>query len=232
MNRNLNEEFKTVLKEIIAPKLKEIGFKKSNLNFNRSFDDVIQLINIQKSQYNHSERLIFTVNIGFYNSRIFEISRNRTEPKFVTIDNCFLWGRSGLLIYGHDYWYELNFNSDFKDLVVKIEDDFRDHIFPLYERFQKLNSLIDFLRINAKGRPFSLMASLEDVSILEMEFGDFERGKNILIDIYKKAIIPTSTKHTTVYPDGKEEVRWSELSINDFHVLMLRRIANTYSIDL
>lgn len=48
--------------ETIKPRLKALGFKKSGLNWRRSTEDVIQVLNIQKSQWGPE----FYINLGVY----------------------------------------------------------------------------------------------------------------------------------------------------------------------
>lgn len=77
------------------------------------------------------------------------------------------------------------------------------------------------------------MTSGDNLSVfLELEVGDFERGKDALINEYKEAMIPTSTSHKTTYPDGREEVRWSEPSVNSFQIENLERLDRYYKIEL
>ncbi|WDF76392.1 DUF4304 domain-containing protein [Mucilaginibacter sp. KACC 22773] len=233
MERDLTVEFKTLVKNIITPQLKQTGFKKKNLNFNCVFPNLTQSLNVQKSQYNHSESIRFTINLGFYNSLIFKISKDRVdEPQFVTSDNCFIWGRTGMLIYNSDYWYELDHIKEYEKVSKQIENDLKNHVLPLFTKLQTLDALLDFIRIDYKYRPFHLIANIDDVSLLELEFGDYVRGRTILKRLYNEAIIPKSTKHTTVHPDGREDIRWSEPSVNDFHVNKLIRIAKKYKIDI
>jgi hypothetical protein len=233
MERNLTEEFKAIVKDVISPLLKQIGFKKKNLNFNCGLPDLIQSLNVQKSQYNHSERIRFTINLGFYNSFIFKTSRDRVdEPQFVTSDNCFVWGRTGMLIYNTDYWYELDNSKEYREISQQIESDLKNHVIPLFIKMKTLNALLDFIRIDYKNRPVHLIANIDEVLILELEFGDFFKGETILKRLYNEAIVPKSTKHTTVYPDGREETTWSEPSVNDFYINKLMRIARKYKIEV
>lgn len=76
------------------------------------------------------------------------------------------------------------------------------------------------------------MINKNDLAVLELEVGDFERGKDALINEYKEAMIPASTSHKTTYPDGRVEVRWSEPSINCFQIEKLKRIGQHYKIEL
>ena len=50
--------------------------------------------------------------------------------------------------------------------------------------------------------------------------------------MYEKALIPKSVKSSTIYPDGREDVRWSEPQINEFAIEKYKRIKKNYQIDL
>ena len=233
MERNLNNEFKKLVKEVIAPQLRELDFKKSNTNFNRHVDGIVQLLNIQKSQYNHSERILFTINIGFYNSEVFKISKNKTEvPKFITIDNCFVRGRTGRLIYGHDYWYELSTEKSYESVLNQVDQDLRKYILPLFKYLETLNSIVELIKMDIEKRAYHLISSLDDIAVCELEYGDFNTGKGLLTDLFQNSIIPKTTKHTIVYPDGKKEISWSEPSVNEFYIKKLKRIALRYNLVL
>lgn len=233
MSRDVNLEFKQLMQSCTVPFFKNLGFKKSNLNFNRTTNELVQCVSIQKSQWNHSERITFTINLGFYNEALFRISKNRVnQSKFIKVDDCFVWGRSGHLIYNHDYWYELNIESNLNVVQQQVTHDLDHHIRPLFEEIQTLSSLIDLLRLSSENRPFKLTSIIYDRIVLELEFGDFEWGSSALLNEYNEAMIPTSTSHKTVYPDGREEVRWSEPSVNSFAIEKLKRIALHYKIKL
>jgi hypothetical protein len=233
MDRDLTDEFQILIKTIIAPMMKEFGFKKSNLNFNKTLDDLVQYVNVQRSQWNHVDRISFTLNLGFYNSRLYLISQNKIEqPKFIREYNCFAWIRTGKLIYNHDYWYELNQDTKYEDIAEKIEKDMKGYVIPMFQELNTLNSLIELFRTDFTDRKFPLIADIDNVAVLELEFGDFERGKEIITNMYKKATIPQSVKSTRVYPDGREEVKWSEPTVNEFSIEKYNRMAKMYKIAL
>ena len=48
--------------QIIKPRLKELGFKKSGLNWRRSLPDLVHVVNIQRSQWGPE----FYINLGVY----------------------------------------------------------------------------------------------------------------------------------------------------------------------
>lgn len=233
MHRDLDIEFKELVKSIISPRLKLLGYKKSNLNFNRSVDKLIHCIKIQKSQWNHSELISFTVNYGFFNDYIYRINCNKQDlPKFINDNDCFAWGRTGHLIYGNDYWYELSFEKEFNLIAEQISSDFDDKLIPLMEQFKSIVSVTDLMRLSAEKRPNGLIIDIDNVAIYELEFGDFDKGKKILLDSYEKALIPKSVSSTTVYPDGRKDVKWSEPSVNQFYLDKLKRLANMYKIEI
>jgi len=233
MNRDLFAEFKVLVTNTLAPTFKGIGFKKSNLNFSRTVNDIVQCVNVQRSQWNHTDRVLFTLNLGLYNDELFRKLKCKTEsPKFIREVNCFAWVRSGHLIYKHDYWYELSSDVSYEQLRTQLENDINGHIIPLFNELNSLNSLIELFRIDFYSRKFPLIADIDDVAVMELGFGDYERGKKIIVDMHEEALIPKSVKSATIYPDGREEVRWSEPQVNEFAIEKYKRIAKTYSIDL
>jgi hypothetical protein len=233
VHRDLEIEFKELVKSIISPRLKLLGYKKSNLNFNRHLDNLIHCIKIQKSQWNHKDLISFTVNYGLFNDTIYKVSLNKQDlPKFINDNDCFAWGRTGHLIYGNDYWYELSLEKEFDLVAGQVSNDFDDKLLPLMNQFDSIESLVDLIRLNADKRPNGLIIDIDSIAIYELEFGDFNKGKEILIDLYANALIPKSVSSTTVYPDGRKEVKWSEPSVNQYFIDNLIRLADNYKIEI
>lgn len=205
VDRILVNDFSDIIKETVAPGLKKLGFKKSNLIFNRTVNSIVQIIRVQKSQWNHPDRLAFTVNYGFFNDIIFERSRNKkSTSKFISEYTAFAFGRIGHLIYNQDYWYELTRDKERTSSQNQIKRDLHDALLPLMEQYTTIDSFLDMMRDRDK-RPNGLIIDSDDRAIFEMEFGDFNQGKDILLEIYLKAIIPKSVSSKTVYPDGSEK---------------------------
>jgi hypothetical protein len=233
VHRDLDTEFKELIKSIISPRLKLLGYKKSNLNYNRQLDKLIHCIKIQKSQWNHSELISFTVNYGFFNDSIYKINWNKQDlPKFINDNDCFAWGRTGHLIYGYDYWYELSLEKKFNLIGEQISKDFDGKLILLMEQFKSIESIADLMRLSADKRPNGLIIDIDNIAIFELEFGDYDKGKKILLDSYEKAMIPKSVSSTTVYPDGRKDVTWSEPSVNQFYLDKLQRLADMYKIEI
>jgi hypothetical protein len=233
VHRHLESEFKELVKSIISPRLKILGFKKSNLNFNRKLNDLTHCVKIQKSQWNHGEFISFTVNYGFFNDTIYSLSRDTSDiPKFINDNDCFAWGRTGHLIYGNDYWYELAIQKPLNLIVDQVSKDFDDKVIPLINQFDSLESMAPLMRSRADRRPTGLVIDIDSIAIFELEYGDFDQGKKILLELYGKALIPKSVSSTTVYPDGRKEVKWSEPSVNQFYINKLKRLLHNYRIEI
>ncbi|MBE9660573.1 DUF4304 domain-containing protein [Mucilaginibacter myungsuensis] len=47
MERNLQDEYKCLIKDALTPALKKLGFKKNGQNFNRICDGMTQCLSIQ-----------------------------------------------------------------------------------------------------------------------------------------------------------------------------------------
>src|ERR1700752_3619470 len=98
INRDFQQDFEDVMKDVISPIFKRMKFRKRNSNFNKTTNDIVQVFNVQKSQWNHSDRVSFTFNLGFFNEQLHRIARNKESvPEFIREYDCFLSERLGRL---------------------------------------------------------------------------------------------------------------------------------------
>lgn len=82
----------------IHPVLKVQGFRRKGRTWNRLADDVIQVIDIQASQWNEGDSGRFTVNLGIFSQAVYEIVWGREPPSFVKVSDCMISCRIGTLI--------------------------------------------------------------------------------------------------------------------------------------
>ncbi|QKJ29877.1 DUF4304 domain-containing protein [Mucilaginibacter mali] len=230
MERNLTLEFKAIVKNTIAPILKSIDFKKNGLNFTCISNDLIQCVNIQLNRFNHSERVEFTVNLGFFNTKLYQVSTNREIPTSVKSDDCYVRVRVGRLIHSRDKWYLLDPTTSDVILASEIENDFKQYVIPLFKKLKNPVSLLNVLR--DEDNPYHLKCDPNAIAIMELEYGAPETGKRLLLNSYREAIIPKSIKNTSIYPDGRKELKWSEPFINQDYINNLIRMADIYDIML
>lgn len=233
MNRDYTKEFKGLIKNTLTKSLKELGFKKSNFNFVREINGITQTCNVQRSMFNHIDSTSFTINFGFFIPIVYELIRNSAEkltmPK---VDNCHINGRTGHLIYGFDYWYEINENITFESIQEKLSNDVLNFLTPMFEKTNSVQAILELVRPNYEKRKYDIIVDIDATCILELEFGEYLQGKNILVSEFDKAIIPQSIQSKTIYPDGREDIRWSEPRVNEYHINLLNRIAKKYNIEL
>lgn len=76
----MQEQFKRLVKKI-HPFLKQRGFLKTNLTFTRNRDEIIEVINLQKSAYNTQQDVRFYVNYGIYCAAYDEMIDKRVIQK-------------------------------------------------------------------------------------------------------------------------------------------------------
>ena len=59
--RNLQSEFDEILKNLVFPFFKELGFKKNGNGFNKKIGEITQVVNIQKSRWNNKDNVSYNV---------------------------------------------------------------------------------------------------------------------------------------------------------------------------
>ena len=230
MKRDFNLEFKDLIKNTLAKSLKEIGFKKSNLNFMRSTDNFVQTCNVQKSLYNSIDSIKFTINYGFFVPVVHSVIKKTTDlPIFPKTYDCCIADRMGFGIYGRDYWYEINENITLELLTKQFKNDIENYLISMFQKIQTMSSLLKFVRINcSEGK---IVVNNIVAAVLEFEFGDYERGKELLISEYNDAVIPKLTEGKIVYPDGSEEITYSEFRLNEYYIEFCKQIAEKYKVN-
>jgi hypothetical protein len=93
--------------------------------------------------------------------------------------------------------------KDFNLIAEQISKDFDGKLIPLMEQFKSIESIADLMRLSVDKRPNGLIIDIDNIAIYELEYGDYNKGKKILSDLYEKALIPKSVSSKTVYPDGR-----------------------------
>lgn len=229
MTREFQKEFDDLVKGTITPFFKELGFKRDRHCFNKKTNDIIQVINIQKSQWNHVNNLSFTFNIGFFNSDIYKDSWEKEEPKFIREDDCQVHFRLGHITKKRDYWYELNEKKSKADLENEIKDHLNNYLKPILADNQTLNSLKELVIKNAD---FKLTTSIVTQILLLLKTGDREVAEELLKQEFKDSLNPKETSSVTNYPDGRREEKFYKPTVNKIYVDRLKRLATLNKIEL
>ncbi len=228
---NLNTEFEQIMKDTISPFFKGIGFKKKTLHYAKQINDIIQVFNVQKSQWNsYHDDLSFTFNVGFYNDLLFLESWDRKETTdFPKHYDCQIQFRLGQFLHKTDYWYKLSPRIDFKKVSESIESDLNKYLLPLFDKYQTLDSLSEL--IGKYNWIDNVIGPYNKISIL-WHTGHKDKAEKELLDSYKKALIPQSSISVINYPDGRKEEKKSKPLINQSFVDNLERLAKLYDIKI
>lgn len=227
--RNLQFEFDEILKNIVYPFFKELGFKKNGNGFNKKTNELIQVVNIQKSRWNHQDNVSFTFNIGFFVAEIYNENWNKEVPKFVREYDCQIRTRLGQVVKGNDYWYELNNNIKKESLQMEIHSHLNNYLKPFLEINTNLISLKDLILSDENINLTT--GEISKIQIL-IRVGEIERAKELLNTAFSNALNPKDYVSKIVYPDGTEEIQTSTAKINTEYVERLKRIGKENSITI
>ena len=229
MTREFQKEFDDIVKRTVAPFFKGLGFKKNGNGFNRTTNDIIQAVNIQKSQWNHADNVSFTFNIGFFSGDIYKDSWDKDIPKFIREYDCPLHFRLGHVTKQTDYWYELNEKVTADDLGNEIKDHLDNFLKPILETVQTMNSMKEFI---TRNKDIKLTTATTDQIVLLLKTGDRDKAEKLLRDEYKDSLTPKESVSVTTYPDGRREEKISKPTINKVYVDRLKRLASLNKIEL
>lgn len=130
-----------IIKEIIKPKFKEIGFKISGNHYRKEEKGFIKVFNPQFSMFNDSENVRLTFNMGLYFPETTKFEE-RTEPKKLSCNDCQFEERYGHLCtdLGNDYWIEKNDNNTIFEFEEEVKKSLEKSI-KWFNQFDSINSL-------------------------------------------------------------------------------------------
>lgn len=111
------------------------------------------------------------------------IKKNHTVPRqipeFPIEYECHIRKRIGKLINNHDYWYELDQNTNIEELKNNIYKHLAEYIFPFFENHNSMENIINSM-LNDEGRNFLLF-------YLFLKYKDRLTANSFLKKIYAKA---------------------------------------------
>jgi hypothetical protein len=129
---DLNAILNDLIRNILWPSFKALGYKKSGNNF-RHYDTEGwgKIVQFQKSQYNSAAELSFTVNVGLYLPEVeYWLCGREAGPKFQE-PACVVRKRIGPLAGRQiDSWFKLTPSLDTTELFARLTDDFNQYVHP------------------------------------------------------------------------------------------------------
>jgi hypothetical protein len=220
--RNFQVEFDNLIKEIVNPALKKIGFKKSVRNYKKSINDIVQVFNIQKSQWNSVDEVTFTFNVGFFSSEIFLETNTRPLPNFPKEYDCFI--NVGIV-----KWYKINKSITYDSLKIELQNEIDENVVDFFANYESLDSL-NFL-IEKRKITENTMGILNMFTFM-MKTGRVDEGVKLLRKYYQEALIPKKSIQIINYPNGESKSYESKPTINEAAINSLKSIANLYKINI
>ena len=124
----IQDTFKELIKNTIAPKLREFGLKGSGQNYFIKSDSYWALIGIQKSMYSDSNGLKFTINLYVVSKELWEIMREERNHFPVKPTANTHWGIGWNKRIGHlfpdelDHWWSFDVGTDIDILASEVID--------------------------------------------------------------------------------------------------------------
>lgn len=135
---------KDLIKNHVAPLMKQQGFRKNNLTWNRSNNGFVQVVNFQLSRHSTNDRESFTINIGIFDPQVWKICWATEPPKFTKEENCLLRVRVGQLLGARDLWWECNSSSKESEVGKEIEDILTTSCLPFLDTMTDYNEIFMF----------------------------------------------------------------------------------------
>jgi hypothetical protein len=136
--------FSDLIKTLVAPGLRALGFNGSGQNYQLPSDDHWAMLGFQKSTSSSANRVRFTVNVLVVSRRTWEAARAETSylperPTANTFWGTFVWQhRIGELLPGiGDVWWDVEADVDAAELADAVLWAVRDYVVPAMHQQMK-----------------------------------------------------------------------------------------------
>jgi Domain of unknown function (DUF4304) len=138
------DTYAAMLKTLIAPGLRAVGFKGSGQNYRLPSDDYWAMLGFQKSTSSDASHVRFTGNVVVVSRSGWDAVRAESphlpeRPTATTYWGTFVWQKriGELLPGGEDLWWEVEAGSDAAELADAIVWAIRDYVLPAMKRQMK-----------------------------------------------------------------------------------------------
>ncbi|WP_416729778.1 DUF4304 domain-containing protein [Fictibacillus sp. JL2B1089] len=181
----MQDVFKHIVKETIAPSLKKLCFKKKGNNFARTFPGFSWTINVQSSSWNTREDVAFTINRGISIECLYGTYYKDEPPKFpLEVDAVMrlrISERKSTTDQHEDSWYKLTPATNLEDLIEQVKGDIERVIIP---HFQQLQSIQDIIIGLEKREAQGYHENPHVLAVLYHECDDREAAKERLRSVF------------------------------------------------
>ena len=169
-----NEDYKVVKRTVVAM-LKSIGFKLRGRKLTRTYPEVCQLIEFQKSTSSDRHNARFTINVGICSFHVvaFYMEEAVDGRNFVpTLSDCQWNGRvGGFLPEPCDTWWTVGSESDPDVIGHEVVEALTQYVVPVLSQLTTDSSLVDEWKDN-RFRGVPTIRGLMHLSVLLARFKD------------------------------------------------------------
>ncbi|MEM8883280.1 MAG: DUF4304 domain-containing protein [Planctomycetota bacterium] len=142
----LEEAFGEVLSRGFTAHLKPRGFRKQRWTYTRRLSEVVWLLQAQRSQWNDSRGLSFTVNLGVYVPGVATLIDGKPEPKSPSLVRASVHGRiGGLDPENLDVWWNLDpgdLAATTSRAIAEIGERIQQRALPFLERMESIEDVL------------------------------------------------------------------------------------------
>nr|VFK40152.1 MAG: protein of unknown function (DUF4304) [Candidatus Kentron sp. SD]VFK45528.1 MAG: protein of unknown function (DUF4304) [Candidatus Kentron sp. SD] len=199
---------KNLIKKHVATLLKQRGFKKKELTWNKSKDGVVQVVDFQLSRFSSDEEEDFTINLGVFYSQVWKKCWGKEPPKFIKEEDCFPRIRIGKLLNGfseklNDRWWTCSAKTNEADLSGEIESLLEEECLPFLDDMLDQHKVIKFYSSSSDR-----LMPIEKIylAIIKNGVGDINSSDDLLSEVV------TISK---AWADRVEQVRTHHSSTNN-----------------
>ena len=189
----LNKRLNLILKDYISPFLRELGFRKKNLNYTCDINEVKWLINVQRSKLNDQSKSEFTLSVGVYVPGVWSTyatyEEAKIEPLNPTLRECSFYERIAMLTNEkRDIWWELRVDDSGKvdnEVAQDLLDKIKNVAIPFFSKFNSSLEVAEFLSSDLGGEykylfPRPKSVRLAYAGIIYFNMGEKGKAEQIL----------------------------------------------------
>lgn len=143
---SIGKRIDAIIKARLASVMKASGFRKQAKDFRRQFEDRVDVLNVQNSQWNQGEEGQFTVNLGVYFPQVEELAGPGLRVGFPEgnpkVYQCTVQTRLGKAYSEGAVWWELNANSDNEVVAADLSNQVELQGLAWFEQMSDLSNVM------------------------------------------------------------------------------------------
>jgi hypothetical protein len=194
----LEKRFNSVIREAVTATLTPHGFRKRGRVYRRQLDELVWVIDIQRSRYNSYAETQFTLNCGVYVPRVSSLYLGLPEPTNPTSVDCCIHVRVGMLAYDRlDQWWTLHDQPgaalEDGQIVRNVRERISLHALSFLKRFPTTLEVAKYLdsprpRHEAQVYPYTEAMAYGCAGIIYLIRGEREASRNALAKAVEDAM--------------------------------------------